>query len=259
MSWRNASVGILHECVFLNSEEGLHVPFDLHVVETLLKIIIVVLISLASVVGYLNLWNEIIMEGVMAKDIWLGRGDPQVQRNLLNQILFVNGRLAEEGLGRETALHILLKSALEDLAGTWVMVIVVIDEGLEVSYFDLLLSIFTLYKRVQLEFLGVVLASVGFHQLLDDLVALEVGWGEAKDVVGLLLGDEPAFDSQTLLCDLLSAFVAELFHAALQSLSLQVLHDLLHTLVHGERPDLSFEAVGRGSTSKCFVVSLFTD
>jgi hypothetical protein len=55
------------------------------------------------------------------------------------------------------------------------MVIVVIDEGLEVSYFDLLLSIFTLYKRVQLEFLGVVLASVGFHQLLDDLVALEVG------------------------------------------------------------------------------------
>ena len=54
------------------------------------------------------------------------------------------------------------------------MIIVVVDECLEVPYFDLLLTVFALHERVQLKLLGVVLGSVCLHQPLDYLVALKV-------------------------------------------------------------------------------------
>ncbi len=137
------------------------------------------------------------------------------------------------------------------------MIIVVVDECLEVPYFDLLLPVFALHQRVQLEFLCVVLGSVRLHQLLDYLVALKVSRGQAEDVIGLLLSDKPALDSESFFSDLLSAFVAELFHVALLPLPLKVLHDLLHPLVHGERPYLAFEAVGSGCALTGFLICLF--
>ena len=57
------------------------------------------------------------MEGIVSKDIRFGGRYPEVQRYLLYQLVLIDGGLAGRGLGGQTALEVLLESALEDLAG----------------------------------------------------------------------------------------------------------------------------------------------
>ena len=123
------------------------------------------------------------------------------------------------------------------------MIIVVVNECLEVPNLDLLVAVLALHKTVQLNHREVTSQIVGvvLKQLLDDFIGLEFVRGNPEDIEGLLLGDEATLDSQTLLSDLFSALVAELFHLTLHSLLQQVLSYLIKSLTDRERPNKRLE------------------
>jgi hypothetical protein len=113
--------------------------------------------------------------------------------------------------------------------GRSVVVVVVVNKSLEVSYFDILtdiISIDALDERVQLNLikLDATIQQFGMllKQLLNDLITLEVVLSQAKDFKSLLLGDESSFDTKSLLSHLLSALVAIFFHLALIPLLFKV-------------------------------------
>ena len=94
------------------------------------------------------------------------------------------------------------------------MRIVVINESLEVSDFELLVATSILHQRVQLN-LKMILVSTScmmFEKSLNGLIALEFILGQTQNFISLLFRNKAALDSQSLLCHLLPALVAELLH-----------------------------------------------
>ena len=124
------------------------------------------------------------------------------------------------------------------------MVIVVINQGLEVSNFDLLPASLTLHQGVQLQLGEEVRRTMLLHQLLNYQVTLQVVRGQTQNVKSLFLGDKSAFNSESLFSDLFSAFVAKLLHLALQSLPLEELKDLFHAFLGGQGSDEAAEENG---------------
>lgn len=115
-----------------------------------------------------------------------------------------------------------------------VMVIVVVNEGLEVPNLYLLFAALALHQRVQLDERESLRLHVVLQQFLDDLVALQLVRGQPQNVEGLLLCNEPTLYPQPLLSHLLPALVAELFHLVFCSFLLEVLHDLFHAFFEGK-------------------------
>ena len=104
----------------------------------------------------------------------------------------------------------------------------VTNQGLEVLHFEDVAS--TLLRLdMRSDFL---LFNVLDEQLLDRVIAHEVFLFHSEDLVRLFLSNEAAFDSQALLCDLLTSFVAVscLLHSVL---FLPVPHQLLSSGTHG--------------------------
>ena len=68
-------------------------------------------------------------------------------------------------------------------------------------------------------------------ELLQVLIRVCVVFWQTKDLESLLLGHKPAFDSQSFLSDLFSAFVGKFFGVGLDSLLEDELHDLVLSLL----------------------------
>ena len=72
---------------------------------------------------------------------------------------------------------------------------------------------------------------MSFQQSLYDLIRLEFIVGDAKDLKGLLAGNKPSLNSQTLLSNLLATLVAEFLHCAFRTLLMKILKHFFSSLV----------------------------
>ena len=108
------------------------------------------------------------------------------------------------------------------------VLVVVADEGLEISDFDQLLAISSFD-------VGVERSRVALEQLLDELVVLEVIGREAEDLKSLRLRHEAPLDPKTFLSDLLPTLVAKLIFCILGSLLQEILLNFGEPFLHGER------------------------
>lgn len=73
-----------------------------------------------------------------------------------------------------------------------------------------------------------------------------------------MFGDKASLDSETLLSDLLSAFITELFHLALKPLALEELEHLVHALLIGQGPYVVLQVVGTSVVSG-IIITFFLD
>lgn len=115
------------------------------------------------------------------------------------------------------------------------MIVVVIDQRLEITNLNLLVPILTLHQTVELyhretssHIVGMVL-----EQLLNDFIRLELIGGDTENLKGLVFGDETTLDAQTLLRDLFATLIAKLFHLALHPLLVEILSNLIESLLYG--------------------------
>ena len=100
------------------------------------------------------------------------------------------------------------------------MSVVHVDQGLEVSYFNHFSRLFLIFnQRIQLHRTLSVLS----QQILNLLVVEQLILSQTQDFEGLLLRHEPSFDTEALLCNLLSAAVGKLLHEDLVVLFLEIL------------------------------------
>jgi len=102
---------------------------------------------------------------------------------------------------------------------------------MEVSDFDLALSILAFDKRVELHF-------VPLEQPLNNFVRFQFVLSEAQYLERLLFCDKSAFDSQAFLGNLLAALVAELGSEVALPLLVVVFHNFIKALAQGERADV---------------------
>lgn len=105
----------------------------------------------------------------------------------------------------------------EDLVeGLWIMIIVFIDKGLKVSYFDLFSAAFTFHEWIKLNhWMCQVTRDMIFKKSLYNFVVFEFSRCDPKYLICLLFGNKSALNSKSFFSNLLSTFVAKLLHLTL--------------------------------------------
>lgn len=108
------------------------------------------------------------------------------------------------------------------------MIVVVIDEGLEITNFNLFLSALALHQRIKLEDHPVPVIHRGsvtiisarsieetcvtLKKFLNDLIAFKLVIGDAEDLECLLSSHETALNAKTFFGYLLATLVTEFLH-----------------------------------------------
>lgn len=106
----------------------------------------------------------------------LGGGYPQVQRYLLDKFLFIDEGLWELG---SDCKKVISGGVGEQHLWVGVVIVVVVNQSLKVSDFNLFSPILCIHERVELQ-IGLSLhVLVCFEQLLQDQVVLQVIGGES--------------------------------------------------------------------------------